>query len=120
MIALVIMAMVATLVTPSWRVNRPDADEVDQIVRRGRELAARRGETLVLTVDGGGAWRVMSTAHDESAELLAGTISKFNKPAFSLELTALGACLPRTQLPQSLAGWDVGRCAVDSLAESSR
>jgi prepilin-type N-terminal cleavage/methylation domain-containing protein len=90
LVTLIVLGVAATLVAPVFRADAPPDDDLRAVLTGARETAVRRAQTLVLTVDQRGAWRI-SAAHDSTTvangHLADGTGN------LQIRVTPLGACL---------------------------
>ena len=87
--------MAASLVVPALLFPPSDGvASLSDLVRRGREAAVARGETLLLSVDGSGHWELRQAADDAARPLAAGAVTDTSRAALTLRLTPTGLCAP--------------------------
>ena len=105
---LVLLGLTAAFVLPSLRLPSRTADAETALVR-ARAIAVRRGESVRLQADAGGAWTVRATADTTGAILLAG--SGDAGIVHPVVISALGTCLPEGTVAVGVRAWDPVRCA---------
>lgn len=113
-VILVIVAVTAALVAPAFRRGAAPNDSIVTLVAGARELAVRRGQTLVLQVSGDGTWRL--TPDGDTSTLGAGTAEP-NGTAFRIRVTALGACFNEGSGGKAV-DWDAVACTRTSSGTS--
>ena len=90
LVTLIVLGLAAALVAPVFRADTPPDDDLRAVLAGARETAVRRAQTLVLSVDQRGAWRV-AAAHDTttvaSGQFPDGTAN------LQIRVNPLGACL---------------------------
>ena len=90
LVTLLVLGLSAALVAPLFRADTPPDDDLRAVLTGARETAVRRAQTLVLSVDQRGAWRI-AAAHDST------TVAKgqFRDGTSNLQIrvSPLGACL---------------------------
>lgn len=93
LVVLVLMGLAVALVAPAL-VPRRAAREgaLATVVSRARDAAARRGETMHLTVEPSGTWRLVGAASSGAPPVAAGRLGEFDGPAFTLVASPIGTC----------------------------
>ena len=87
--------MAAALVVPTLLFpHSPESASLADLVRRGRETAAARGEALLLRVDGAGRWDLRPAADPSAPPLAQGTVTDTSRISFTLRFTPTGLCAP--------------------------
>src|SRR5215207_6982995 len=90
LVTLIVLGLGAALVVPVFRADAPPDDDLRAVLAGARETAVRRAQTLVLSVDQRGAWRI-AAAHDSTTvargQLRDGTSN------LQIRVNPLGACL---------------------------
>jgi prepilin-type N-terminal cleavage/methylation domain-containing protein len=109
-VALAVMALVASLVAPSLVAPEPRGSVLDRALDASRTAALRRAETLRLEIAVGGAWRLAPLPPGDSLTILEGTLSPAPSGPAAIRITAIGTCLAESTLPRELAGFDAARC----------
>lgn len=105
-VTLVLLALGAALVAPALRNAAPAPDDaLDLLIARARESAVRRAQTLVLSVEPTGAWRL--TPDMDTVLLAEGTLAR-EGARVTVRLSPLGACVVR---PVRAAPRDAISCA---------
>jgi prepilin-type N-terminal cleavage/methylation domain-containing protein len=91
-VTLLVMAVVATLVTPAFsRPGRATAT-VAEAARSAARLAIRRAEWVTLRVDASGRWEVGGDLHQDTLPLATGTLTELPGEPAVLRLSPLGGC----------------------------
>jgi prepilin-type N-terminal cleavage/methylation domain-containing protein len=90
LVTLIVLGVAATLVAPVFRADAPPDDDLSAVLTGARETAVRRAQTLVLTVDQRGAWRI-AAAHD-STTVASGQFGD-GTSNLQIRVNPLGACL---------------------------
>lgn len=108
-VALAVLALAAGLVVPSVMLPRSTAPDLPGVVLSTRALAIARAQTLALTVETSGTWRVRGLMPDEP-ELNSGILSVGPTTVLQMRVTALGACVLKSPAPAELRSWDAARC----------
>ena len=87
------MAMAAALVAPAF-LPTPRAPESGfaELVRRAQDVAARRGETIVLAVGAEGSWRLDGAASLAGGPIATGRLPGYAGPRGTLVVSAIGSC----------------------------
>lgn len=101
-VTLVVLGLAAALVAPAFREPSPRADDRASLIAAARESAVRRGQTLVLRIEAGGAWQLAGA--DDLEPLRRGSLPE-SSPG-RLRFTPLGACFIEQggdQLPADLS-----------------
>jgi prepilin-type N-terminal cleavage/methylation domain-containing protein len=110
LVALVLLGGLVALVAPAMGAPGPRTSDVMTVVRAARSTAIARAEPLVLTVAVSGEWTLRSLPPDDQRAVAEGRVATRPERGVRLQLSPLGACVPLTPLPSSLAGWDAASC----------
>src|SRR6266540_1141331 len=86
-VVLILMGLVAALVPP-----RHDESPLAGLVESARAAAARRGETVYLTITPTGEWRMEGGANPLEGTLAAGRIQPFLAVPVTLVVSPIGSC----------------------------
>jgi prepilin-type N-terminal cleavage/methylation domain-containing protein len=93
-VVLVILALAATLAVPA--LNRAASgnhqNELSSLILGAREAAARRGETVYLSVSATGDWRLEGAASSKDEPLQSGTVDTFPGLPLTLIVSPVGTC----------------------------
>jgi prepilin-type N-terminal cleavage/methylation domain-containing protein len=93
LVVLILMGIATGLVIPVLLPPRgPDVSPVSDLVRSARQTAARRGETLYVTVSASGQWRFDGAASLEEGPLASGTLDNYRAPGGTLVVSPIGTC----------------------------
>jgi prepilin-type N-terminal cleavage/methylation domain-containing protein len=108
-VTLAVLAISALVVAPlfGWRPGS-DADELEEVVARGRAAAVRRAQPLLLLLDRSGLWRL--TTVDGALLLGEGRLAGGPAATITVRYTPLGACVVESA-GGTLSGIDAVRCA---------
>jgi prepilin-type N-terminal cleavage/methylation domain-containing protein len=114
LVVLIIMGVAAALTAPALLKAPPGKPPLEELIATARQVAARRGETMYLRVEQGGAWRLEGAA-SEPAALAAGHVPAFPGLPVALAISPLGSCsfevaVPPTARPFRL---DPLTCRID-------
>ncbi|MGD8319600.1 MAG: prepilin-type N-terminal cleavage/methylation domain-containing protein [Gemmatimonadota bacterium] len=111
-VVLVVLGLGAALVAPALLPPRQEEPtSLGAVIARVQDVAARRGETLLLDVSPAGTWAAFGTASREEEALGAGALEgTVPLRAFTLRVDPLGSC--GLTLEADTAGW---RPPVDPL-----
>jgi prepilin-type N-terminal cleavage/methylation domain-containing protein len=114
LVVLIIMGVAAALTAPALLKAPPRKPPLEELIATARQVAARRGETMYLRVEQGGAWRLEGAA-SEPAALAAGHVPAFPGLPVALAISPLGSCsfevaVPPTARPFRL---DPLTCRID-------
>jgi prepilin-type N-terminal cleavage/methylation domain-containing protein len=95
-VVLVVLGLAAALVAPALIPPQREAPaSLTAVIEHVQDMAARRGETLVLEVSANGSWRVVGTAAIDEGPLEAGALSEQGDlGGFALRVAPLGSCGP--------------------------
>ncbi len=88
-VVLVVLGLAAALVAPAVRTNAEPDEGLAAVRAAAREAAVRRAESLVLSVDERGAWRIVATR--DTAAIASGRVSDGTKQ-LRVRVSPLGAC----------------------------
>ncbi len=103
-VVLVVLALAASVAAPALRRQaEPRRSGLEAVLLGAREAAARRGETIHLTISESGAWRMVGAASPGEAPIQGGRVDPFPGLPFTLIVTPVGSC-----------GFDVRSTAADS------
>lgn len=105
-VILVLLAVAAAVVAPLFR--RPEApnESLGGVLAGAREIAVRRAESVTLTVDRNGAWRL--TPGTDTTTIAHGSLGPASQSA-RIRVTPLGACFSEGP---GAANWDAIACAA--------
>jgi len=115
LVVLILLGVVAGLVAPALRPPpRPDESGVAALVRRARQTAARRGETIYLGLSPTGAWRIDGAASLAEGALATGAVTDYAGPPATLVISPIGTCAfdLRSGAAASTVAIDVLTCEV--------
>ena len=102
--ALAILALVTSLVTPRLMTTRAStSDGLGDVIARARRVAVGSGQAAILTVDASGDWSVKRASRD-NVTLLRGHLETA-QPVMHVDLLPSGACLLH-----EAGAWDPSRC----------
>jgi prepilin-type N-terminal cleavage/methylation domain-containing protein len=90
LVTLLVLGLAAALVVPVFRTDTPPDDDLRAVLAGARETAVRRAQTLVLSVDHRGGWRI-TAAHDSNT--VASGQFRDGTGNLQLRVNPLGACL---------------------------
>ena len=104
-VVLVVLMLAAALAAPAL-VGTPDhrATGLDALILGAREAAARRGETVRLSIGASGEWRLEGSASTAKAPIQSGEVEAFPGLPFTLIVSPVGSC-----------GFDARSAAADSV-----
>jgi prepilin-type N-terminal cleavage/methylation domain-containing protein len=92
-VVVILMGIAAGLVIPALLPpRRPDGSPLSDLVRSARQTAARRGETLYVTISASGQWRFDGAASVTEGPLATGTIDEYQWPGGTLVVSPIGTC----------------------------
>ncbi len=91
-VVLILMGLVAALVAPALMPPRHDESPLAGLVESARAAAARRGETVYLTITPTGEWRMEGGANPLEGTLAAGRIQPFLAVPVTLVVSPIGSC----------------------------
>jgi prepilin-type N-terminal cleavage/methylation domain-containing protein len=115
LVTLIVLGVAATLVAPVFRADALPDDDLRAVLAGARETAVRRAQTLVLTVDQRGAWRI-APAHD-STTVASGHL-RDGTGDLRIRVTPLGACL--NEGANTVISMDAAGCSVLPRRGTSR
>jgi prepilin-type N-terminal cleavage/methylation domain-containing protein len=92
-VTLVVMALVVTLVIPTFTRKSVARVSASDVVRSASRLALRRAEWMTLRVDERGGWDVHSDSQQETTALAQGVLERTEAMPFVVRLSPMGACL---------------------------
>ena len=92
-VTLVVMALVVTLVIPTFSKQTVSHASVADVVRNTSRLALRRAEWITLRVDARGGWDVHSDTQQDTTSLAFGALVASESMPFVIRLSPMGACL---------------------------
>ncbi|HEX2636185.1 MAG TPA: type II secretion system protein [Gemmatimonadales bacterium] len=115
LVVLIIMGVAAALTAPALLKAPPRKPPLEELIATARQVAARRGETMYLRVEQGGAWRLEGAASEPAALAAAGHVPGFPGLPVALAISPLGSCsfevaVPPTARPFRL---DPLTCRID-------
>jgi prepilin-type N-terminal cleavage/methylation domain-containing protein len=90
LVTLIVLGLAASLVVPVFRAETPPDDDLRAVLTGARETAVRRAQTLVLTVDDRGIWKI-AAAHDST--IVASGQFRDGTGDLQIRVNPLGACL---------------------------
>ena len=90
LVTLIVLGLAAALVAPAFHADATPDDDLRAVLAGARETAVRRSQTLVLSVDPRGTWK-MAAAHD-STTIASGQLGD-GTGNLRIRVTPLGACL---------------------------
>jgi prepilin-type N-terminal cleavage/methylation domain-containing protein len=90
LVTLIVLGLAASLVVPVFRAETPPDDDLRAVLTGARETAVRRAQTLVLTVDDRGIWKI-AAAHDSTT--VASGQFRDGTGDLQIRVNPLGACL---------------------------
>ena len=90
LVTLIVLGLAAALVVPVFRAETLPDDDLRAVLAGARETAVRRAQTLVLSVDQRGTWKI-AAAHDTST-VASGQLRDGTGP-LQIRVNPLGACL---------------------------
>ena len=93
-VVLVLMALAAALVAPTFIAPRTDARAVVALVGQARATEIRRGEAVHLRIEPSGAWRLDGAASPEAGALATGRLTPAPAAPLTLIVSPLGSCAP--------------------------
>jgi prepilin-type N-terminal cleavage/methylation domain-containing protein len=91
LVVLVLMGLAAALVAPTLMPSRAPSDEVLALIAQARSTGVRRAETVTLTLEASGAWRLNGAASRAAGAIAAGRLSRL-QTALTLVFSPLGSC----------------------------
>lgn len=115
LVVLILLGVAAGLVAPALRPPpRPDESGVAVLVRRARQTAARRAETIYLGLSPTGAWRIDGAASLAEGALATGVVTDYTGPPATLVISPIGTCAfdLRSSAAASALPIDVLTCEV--------
>jgi prepilin-type N-terminal cleavage/methylation domain-containing protein len=93
LVVLILMGIAAGLVIPVLLPPRGlDASPLSELVRSARQTAARRGETLYVTMSASGQWRFDGAASLDQGPLATGALDDYQAPGGTLVVSPIGTC----------------------------
>jgi prepilin-type N-terminal cleavage/methylation domain-containing protein len=110
----VMMALVAPAILGRVRSEATLAE----VLAGARANAVARAQTLDLVVEASGDWWLRALPPDDSLIVQRGRIATRPAIDFVLRISALGACIPRTALPDEIRELDAASCRVPVRAEA--
>ena len=92
-VVLVLLALAAGLAAPALRrAGAPRETGLGILLLSAREAAARRGETIRLTVSESGAWSIEGVGSPAEGPIQAGEIEPFRGVPLTLVVSPVGSC----------------------------
>jgi prepilin-type N-terminal cleavage/methylation domain-containing protein len=115
LVVLVIMGVAAALTAPALLKAPPKQPPLEELIATAREAAARRGETMYLRVEQGGAWRLEGVASAPAALAAAGRVPVFPGLPVALVISPLGSCAFEVSVPPTARPFrlDPLTCRID-------
>ena len=104
-VTLVLLGLAAAMVAPAFRRDSSPEGDTRTVIAGARESAVRRAQTLILSVDDRGAWRL--TPVGDTTSLGAGVLPVTGEP-LTLRISPLGACFHEEA--SFAKGWDAIAC----------
>lgn len=90
-VVLVLLGVTAAVVAPAWVVPRDvPTSQLELVLRETRVAAARRAETLYLSIASGGRWRLEGRTPGDV--LATGALDAYAGPPGTLVVSPLGTC----------------------------
>ena len=90
LVTLIVLGLAAALVAPVFRADPAPDNDLRAVLAGARETAVRRAQTLVLSVDQRGTWRI-AAAHDSTT--VASGQFRDGTGNLQIRVNPLGACL---------------------------
>jgi prepilin-type N-terminal cleavage/methylation domain-containing protein len=92
-VVLIVLSLAAALAAPALT-RHPDHREsgLAGLIVSAREAAARRGETVHLTIRGSGTWRLVGAASAGDAPIQSGKVDSFPGLPLTLIVSPVGSC----------------------------
>jgi prepilin-type N-terminal cleavage/methylation domain-containing protein len=115
LVTLIVLGVAATLVAPVFRADAPPDDDLRAVLTGARETAVRRAQTLVLTIDQRGAWKI-AAPHD-STTVANGQLGD-GTGNLQIRVTPLGACL--NEGANAVIAMDAVGCSVVPRRSTAR
>jgi prepilin-type N-terminal cleavage/methylation domain-containing protein len=104
-VVLVVLALAAALAAPALtRGATPRESGLEALILGAREAAARRGETIHLTVLASGGWTMVGAASTRDEPIQSGRVDPFPGLPVTLIVSPVGSC-----------GFDARSAAADSV-----
>ena len=92
-VVLVLLALAAGLAAPALRrAGAPRESGLEALLLGAREAAARRGETVRLTVSDSGAWSLEGAGSAADGPIQAGEVEPFRGVPLTLIVSPVGSC----------------------------
>jgi prepilin-type N-terminal cleavage/methylation domain-containing protein len=92
-VVLIVLALAAALAVPTLRRQpAPRGSELASLILGSREAAARRGETVRLTISSSGIWRMEGAASAGDAPFQSGRVEPFPGVPLTLNVSPVGIC----------------------------
>jgi prepilin-type N-terminal cleavage/methylation domain-containing protein len=109
LVVLVVMGLMVGLVAPSIipRQERDERDSLAPVVRFAREAAVRRSETVHLSIDPSGAWRVDATSATGEPPLATGRVEHYAGGRATLIVSPIGTCAPDAASARAAQAFDL-------------
>ena len=114
-VTLVLLGLAAAMVAPAFRTETAPDEGFRSILALTREAAVRRSQTLVLQVDGRGAWRI--AADGDSTPIADGRFTDGTKE-LRIRVNPLGACF--NDGAAGTVGLDAIACTVSGPGTGGR
>ena len=92
LVVLILMGLVAVLVAPALLPHHHDQSDLNALLGRARELAARRGEIVYVHIDPTGEWRMEAGANLPQGPFATGRVQPFLTAPVTLMVSPLGSC----------------------------
>lgn len=91
-VVLIVLALAAALAAPSLRQPAPRESGLASLIIGSREAAARRGETIRLTISSSGSWVMEGAASAGEGPLQSGRLDPFPGLPLTLNVSPVGTC----------------------------
>ena len=92
LVVLILMGLVAALVAPALIPHRHEGSALAALIESARDAAARRGETVYLTIMPTGEWRMEGGATPLEGTLARGRVQPSLAVAVTLVVSPIGSC----------------------------
>lgn len=90
-VVLLLMSLAAALVAPSLTQREASSDVVLALAGQARRIAVRRAETVTLTIEASGAWRLDGAASRMAGAIVTGRL-RGPREALTLVVSPFGSC----------------------------
>lgn len=92
-VVLLLLGVAAALVAPALLPPGATPESaLGELVRDARTASLRRGETMHVTLDAAGRWRLDGAASPTEGALAAGQLGDYDGPPFTLVVSPIGTC----------------------------